>query len=87
MNTVTQDDVLELKNEGINLFSGLFGNTMGLVESRKGKLHGDAKAFSNLRSQLQAGDILLEKTPFRLTDKLIPVSGDMQQSGLAPKLN
>jgi len=72
MNTVTQDDVLELKNEGINLFSGLFGNTMGLVESRKGKLHGDAKAFSNLRSQLQAGDILLEKTPFRLTDKLIP---------------
>jgi hypothetical protein len=72
MNTVTQDDVLELKNEGINLFSGLFGNTMGLVESRKGKLHGDAKAFSNLRSHLQAGDILLEKTPFRLTDKLIP---------------
>ncbi len=27
---------------------------------------------SDLKPQLQAGDILLEKTPFRLTDKLIP---------------
>lgn len=72
MSTITQDDVIGLKNEGINLFSGLFGNAMGLVESRKGKLHDDPVVLYKVTGQLQAGDILLEKTPFRLTDKMIP---------------
>ena len=57
---------------GMDLLSGLFGNTVGLYESRKGKLYGDEVAHANIRSQLQPLDILLEKTPFRLTDKLIP---------------
>ncbi len=72
MTAVSGDDLVSLKNEGINLFSGLFGNIMGLVESRKGKLYDDPKVLSHVSSQLRAGDILLEKTPFRLTDKLIP---------------
>ena len=61
-----------LSQEGVNLFSSLFGNTVGLVETRRGKLHRQRDAHQHLSSVLQAGDILLEKTPFRLTDKLIP---------------
>lgn len=56
----------------MDLLSGLFGNSVGLYESRKGKLYGDENALREIRSQLQPLDILLEKTPFRLTDKLIP---------------
>jgi len=43
-----------------------------LVETRKGKLYDDADVADDVRSVIEAGDILLEKTPFRLTDKLIP---------------
>jgi len=42
------------------------------VETRKGKLYNREDVLVSLRKQLCAGDILLEKTPFRLTDKLIP---------------
>ena len=58
--------------DGVDVLSGLFGNTVGLYESRKGKLHGNLEAKRNLQSVLQPLDIILEKTPFRLTDKLIP---------------
>ncbi|MCU7916761.1 MAG: Poxvirus G6 [Candidatus Thiodiazotropha sp. (ex Epidulcina cf. delphinae)] len=61
-----------ITSEGMNLLSGLFGNTVGLVETRKGKLYGRPQLESAVISSLTAGDILLEKTPFRLTDKLIP---------------
>ena len=57
---------------GMDILSGLFGNSVGLYESRKGKLYGDEEALQQIQSQLQPLDILLEKTPFRLTDKLIP---------------
>ena len=56
----------------MDILSGLFGNSVGLYESRKGKLYGDEEALQQIQSQLQPLDILLEKTPFRLTDKLIP---------------
>jgi len=72
MGTLTNDDLVMLKNDGINLFSSLFGNTVGLVETRKGKLYGKSSVHQRISRQLRAGDILLEKTPFRLTDKLIP---------------
>jgi len=57
------------------LFSGVsesIGNTAGLIEEREGKLYNDPAVTENVRVTLQAGDLLLEKTPFRLTDKLIP---------------
>jgi len=57
------------------LFNGTsksLGNTAGLVETRRGKLYEDANAAANIRAVIQPGDILMEKTPFRLTDKLIP---------------
>lgn len=50
-----------------------FGNMIGLVKTRNGKLYdlksGDIQA---LEKQLKPLDILLEKTPFRLSDKMIP---------------
>jgi len=55
-----------------NELSKTFGNSAGLVETRKGKLYEDEAVLQNVRSVIKAGDILLEKTPFRLTDKLIP---------------
>ena len=52
--------------------SQVVGNTMGLVRWRDGKLKHDAAVLQALQAQLQPGDILLEKTPFTLTDKSIP---------------
>jgi len=69
---LSSDMLAETKSTGLNLVSGLFGNTLGLYESRKGKLYGDQEAKRKLQEVLQPLDILLEKTPFRLTDKLIP---------------
>jgi len=69
---VTRDVVHYSRREGVGLFSRLFGNTAGLVETRKGKLYGREDVHDHLLGQLKAGDILLEKTPFRLTDILIP---------------
>ena len=69
---LTGDAVAETTKDGFDLVSGLFGNTVGLYESRKGKLYGDDEALRNIQSVLQPLDIILEKTPFRLTDKLIP---------------
>ncbi|HEY9050575.1 MAG TPA: YiiX/YebB-like N1pC/P60 family cysteine hydrolase [Gammaproteobacteria bacterium] len=69
---ITTDSLVNLSEEGINLFSLIFGNATGLIETRKGKLYQQEKITEQIRQQLRAGDILLEKTPFRLTDKFIP---------------
>lgn len=68
----TSDSLIKLEKEGVNLLSLVFGNTVGLVETRKGKLYQQAMIQSELLESLQPGDILLEKTPFRLTDQFIP---------------
>jgi len=71
--SVTGRDRLDLfGKEGLDVASRVFGNTVGLVETRRGKLYGNAQALRRLEDELQPMDILLEKTPFRLTDKLIP---------------
>lgn len=70
--TLSVDTLNRLKNEGVNLSSLLFGNAVGLVETRRGKLYGRPEVFEDVRGKLRAGDILLEKTPFRLTDAFIP---------------
>jgi hypothetical protein len=69
---LTIDTIAETTKDGFDMVSGLFGNTVGMYESRKGKLYGDEAALRNIKSVLQPLDIILEKTPFRLTDKLIP---------------
>lgn len=69
---VTTDTLNGMEREGVSLFSMVFGNAVGLVETRKGKLYRKKDVLADVNAILQAGDILLEKTPFRLTDKLIP---------------
>lgn len=50
-----------------------FGNMVGLVQTRRGKLAKMSSAdMAKLSEELKPLDILLEKTPFRLTDKMIP---------------
>ena len=63
------DDALDFLINGI---SKDFGNSAGLISTRKGKLYGNKKVANNVQSVIKAGDFLLEKTPFRLTDKFIP---------------
>lgn len=48
------------------------GNTMGMVRWRSGKLRDDREFLEQFSAHLRPGDILLEKTPFALTDKTIP---------------
>ncbi|MBK8336645.1 MAG: Poxvirus G6 [Sterolibacteriaceae bacterium] len=72
LSTFSFDSMLGLKNEGFNVTSMLFGNTVGLVELRRGKLYGRPEVLSRMSETARAGDILLEKTPFRLTDAFIP---------------
>ena len=72
MTGVTTDTMTGMERQGVSLFSMVFGNAVGLVETRKGKLYKKGDVLSDVSASLKAGDILLEKTPFRLTDKLIP---------------
>lgn len=66
------DSLNALNRSAVNGVSELFGNAAGAVEERKGRMFQDKTAERLIFSQLQAGDILLEKPPFRLTDKMIP---------------
>ena len=68
----TVETLLRLKSEGVNMSSMIFGNTIGMVEVRRGKLDGRKEVAEDLADNLQAGDILIDRTPFRLTDSFIP---------------
>ena len=61
-----------LGSDTLGKLSKLFGNGIGLVEMRKGKLWEDGRVRQRLLDSLQPLDLLLEKTPFRLTDYFIP---------------
>ena len=61
-----------LGSAAIGKLSEVFGNGVGLVETRNGKLWEKAAVRDRLLGLLQPLDILLEKTPFRLTDWFIP---------------
>ena len=39
---------------------------------KEGKLYGNNKTLKHIKETLRAGDIFLEKTPFRVTDSVIP---------------
>ncbi|WP_052093351.1 YiiX/YebB-like N1pC/P60 family cysteine hydrolase [Colwellia psychrerythraea] len=69
---VTSDTLQNIGRATINGLSEGFSNAVGDYEERKGLLYQDKQVAAALTSQLQIGDILLEKTPFRLTDSMIP---------------
>jgi Permuted papain-like amidase enzyme, YaeF/YiiX, C92 family len=52
--------------------SKLFGNIAGSFQKRRGKLYHDPAYLSNVLGEMKPMDMLLEKTPFRLTDNFIP---------------
>lgn len=66
------DTVVGAGEQSMNSISKIFGNSIGLVQTRKGIFHGNSQKVSEIKKQLKPMDILLEKTPFRLTDKFIP---------------
>ncbi len=70
--TISIDTLHSLQSEGVNFSSMVFGNMVGLVESRRGKLDARQDVLDGVAARLRAGDVLLEKTPFRLTDSFIP---------------
>jgi hypothetical protein len=69
---IISDTLIEINRSSVNAVSGGFSNVVGSYESRKGLLYGDHELEIRITKQLQPGDILLEKTPFRLTDSMIP---------------
>ena len=66
------DGLAWLGNEALYVVSEGFGNAIGAVELRKGKLWQREDVLGHLHRVLRPLDLLLEKTPFRLTDLLIP---------------
>lgn len=70
---ILRDILFDFGNDTMNTVSKLFGNGMGLVSTREGYLKNIPKTHVEQMSQeMKPGDILLEKTPFRLTDRFIP---------------
>lgn len=61
-----------LADDALGTLSQVFGNGIGLVETRKGKLWELEDVRRKVLDTLQPLDLLLEKTPFRLTDFFIP---------------
>ncbi|MEK6773337.1 MAG: YiiX/YebB-like N1pC/P60 family cysteine hydrolase [Bdellovibrionota bacterium] len=57
-----------------DLISKAFGNVVAVIETRQGKLNPTKPPglLQKIETKLKPLDILLEKTPFRLTDRLIP---------------
>ena len=70
-NTI-KDNLNALSRVSTNSISEIFGNIAGRYEERKGKLYHNKKIEKDIVKHLRSADILLEKTPFRLTDKMIP---------------
>jgi Permuted papain-like amidase enzyme, YaeF/YiiX, C92 family len=70
--TLLSSDLRALGDNVVGGTSKGFGNAVGLVALRHGKLYGDATIEAGIHTRLKPGDILVEKTPFRLTDKFIP---------------
>jgi hypothetical protein len=66
------DAAVSIFNKITNFLSGFFGNIAGSIRSRKGYLFESEKAIQIAKNALRPMDIILEKSPFILTDKLIP---------------
>jgi hypothetical protein len=71
--TFVTDSLSQFAVTVVHTTSLVVGNTMGLVQTRSGYLRElSPEQRAELRSRLKPLDVLLEKTPFRLTDKSIP---------------
>lgn len=61
-------------SKGLGTVAGALGlgNLMGALEFRKGKLYDQPHWVRFLKERMEPGDLLLQKSSFRLTDKVIP---------------
>ena len=66
------DNMLTFLGRVTNAVSGVFGNLIGKVRWRHGHLYQDEVAIKRINKVLKPLDIILEKTPFALTDSFIP---------------
>ncbi|OFZ02584.1 MAG: hypothetical protein A2070_09160 [Bdellovibrionales bacterium GWC1_52_8] len=70
---IIQGDLRLTRRSSSFYSSKFFGNTLGLVQFRKGKLKKLPETEKQgIEAAMKPLDILLEKTPFRLTDRFIP---------------
>ena len=67
-----KDSIDNLQESSFNEVSKIFGNTIGLVQFRRGYLYKNEDIAQSLKENLKPLDILLDQTPFRLTAKFIP---------------
>jgi len=68
-----EDHIRLISNDATHQVSKLFGNTAGIIVSRRGKMESiNTEEKNAIISKLKPLDIILEKAPFRLTDHLIP---------------
>ena len=72
--TMRRNSVIStISSETVYALSKIFGNTTGMYQARHGKLYSMSKEEEEaVAFQYKPLDILMEKTPFRLTDKFIP---------------
>lgn len=61
-----------LKTFVVHHISGGFGNAAGAVKFRKGTMWQDYQLETTIQEMLEPMDIITERTPFILTDRLIP---------------
>ncbi len=66
------DAVIGFFNKITNILSGFFGNIAGSIRWREGYLYNNKEVAAIAEKSLRPMDIILEKSPFVLTDKLIP---------------
>lgn len=66
------DTTITVVNKVAGWLSKIFGNIAGSIHWRKGYLYENNTVTELAKSKLQPMDVLLEKSPFTLTDKFIP---------------
>jgi hypothetical protein len=66
------DAAVDVFNLATNYLSAFFGNVSGNVHWRKGHLYQNEEVLQMAKKSLIPMDIILEKSPFVLTDKFIP---------------
>ncbi|MBT3586658.1 MAG: hypothetical protein HN509_17240 [Halobacteriovoraceae bacterium] len=66
------DGIINIFSKITDVLSGFFGNVAGAIKWRKGTMKDNQKLQQRLEKTLKPLDIILEKTPFALTDTFIP---------------
>lgn len=66
------DTIISVANKITGWLSKVFGNLAGSINWRKGFFYKNEEISLKMRTLLRPMDILIEKSPFTLTDKFIP---------------